>query len=426
MEITRRNLMAKTAAATALVGMSRRAQGATDPLSGEMLFADVKRYADLGVHRTGTTGDNATTNWLKARLQSLDFAVQTQDVSCALFVPDRCEMSPPSGDPVQLFPSWPVVPTDGISAVLRIAGDASRAIAIVDLPVGESGSLDDSGVGDALLAAQKEGAVAVVGLCGGPTGEVIARNARFKRFSWNIPVLLAPGRARARLLAAAQFGDVWRIVSSGSSTPGAVAQSVIARRPGRGKTICISTPKSGWFRCAGERGTGIAIWLALAATLSQTDADLLFTCITGHELDNIGGRAFLRYLAPDPKDVKFWLDIGTDVAVDAVNIRDSTISRSMIPVSNRSAYASAGLLDLATSAFRGQPGYSRPIEIETAPRHGEFTVIHDRGYAPFMGLIGAGALFHTPSDAPEYATSPALLEPVMLALNRIVATIAAT
>ena len=34
--------------------------------------------------------------------------------------------------------------------------------------------------------------------------------------------------------------------------------------------MVLSTPRSGWFTCAGERGPGIALWMALLPWMAKT------------------------------------------------------------------------------------------------------------------------------------------------------------
>src|SRR3546814_4139723 len=69
------------------------------------------------------------------------------------------------------------------------------------------------------------------------------------------------------------------------------AENVVARRVRDGRRwVVVSTPRSGWTDCAGERGPGLAIWLALAEWMPHAFADhsLLFVCNSGHEYENLG------------------------------------------------------------------------------------------------------------------------------------------
>src|SRR6266567_1941876 len=59
---------------TALTQISpARAQG--DPLAGKRLYADVERYASFGLHRYGTEGDRATTDWIADEMRKAGLAV---------------------------------------------------------------------------------------------------------------------------------------------------------------------------------------------------------------------------------------------------------------------------------------------------------------------------------------------------------------
>ena len=74
----------------------------------------------------------------------------------------------------------------------------------------------------------------------------------------------------------------------------------------------ISTPSSGWFTCAGERGPGIAALLALAewAHARPDSLHYLFVATSGHELDFLGARLFHEaQLAPPPERTQVWLHL---------------------------------------------------------------------------------------------------------------------
>ena len=47
---------------------------ASDPLAGAALYADVMRYAALGLHRFGYPADRPTTDWISASLKEAGLA----------------------------------------------------------------------------------------------------------------------------------------------------------------------------------------------------------------------------------------------------------------------------------------------------------------------------------------------------------------
>ena len=64
-----------------VVAMTLQNSAATeDVLSGASLARDVARYASFGLHRFGSPGDRATTDWIARELQAAGFRVEFQPV----------------------------------------------------------------------------------------------------------------------------------------------------------------------------------------------------------------------------------------------------------------------------------------------------------------------------------------------------------
>lgn len=386
-----------------------------DPLAGESLFDDVCAYDLLGEHRAASRGDVLTTRWLSRRLIEAGLSVSLQTFASPLFRPGRRRLDF-EGGVLEVFPAWPVGPTPGAGLRAAMApGDApdlAGKIAVVVLPYNRAAGWTAPGTGDRVMEAIRRGAGAVVAVTEGPTGDIIALNAEPGRFVWPVPVVLAPGREADRLSRAAQAGGAATLVSGGRRSPAATAANVVGRRPGQGGAIVVSTPKSGWFNCAGERGSGIAVFLALAEWMARnTAADLTFVATSGHELGYAGGAQFLK-IAPPPAAVKAWLHLGANVAVQEVSFADGRPVGTKRPVTARAVTASGALVPAAHRAFAGVPGYETPRELTATNAAGELELFRDAGYGPIAGLLGGGPLFHTPADRAEVATTPAILAPV--------------
>ena len=103
-------------------------------------------------------------------------------------------------------------------------------------------------------------ALAVVVVTEGPTGGIIALNEASGRYAWPVPVVLVGAAQAGPLAQAAAAGSAVTLMSTGDASPQAAASNVVGRRAGQGKAIVVSTPKSGWFHCAGERGSGLALF----------------------------------------------------------------------------------------------------------------------------------------------------------------------
>lgn len=414
--IDRREALGLIAGAGGLLAAGAAAAQALDPFSGAVMLKDVRSYDALGEHRTGSEGDNATSRWLTRRLGDAGLNPSLQTFPSPLFVPTACRIAV-GGAEIAAFPAWPVAPTSRAGVAAPLAAHDAESIAgkivVVRLPYSAGASWAAPGYGAAVMAAIKRGAVAVIAVTDGVTGDIIALNAAPDRFTWPVPVVIAAGRDGDRLAAAAISGATANLLSEGTQTPLATGANVVAHRPGSGKTIVISTPKSGWFHCAGERGSGIAVFLALASWLMRhSQADLLFACLSGHELDEMGAAHFLRNGAPAPEQLKVWFHIGANAAMQGLAIENGAVVARPPSGPSRRVTVSRDLIPAAQSAFTARAGYASPWPLDTANAVGDLSIFNTAGYGALVGLLGPSPLFHTRLDRADVATTPAELAAV--------------
>jgi hypothetical protein len=396
------------------------AAGQGDPPNGTAMRTLLEEYDALGEHRTAGPGDNATSPWLADKLTRSGYQTSQPSFVFDLFEPDRSEITV-ADQKISLFPAWPVVETSGSTAQLAPidAPDIAGKIAVIAFDH-KVYTWAQPQCGEPVQAAIARGAKAVLAITEGPTGDIIALNAIPSRHAWTVPVLLAPGREKARLMDAATHGCQAMLISTGKRTPNAKATNVMAHRPGNGKTIVLSTPKSGWFHCASERGSGIAIFLALADWLARTStADIMCIATSGHEIDGTGGREFLTNGAPTPDRTRLWLHIGANVACSTVTFADGKPILEDKPSAARRITVSASLLPVVQKAFAGQPGYDTPQDAATSEAVGEAAIFRDAGYNPLLGLVGLSPLFHTRIDRAHLGASPALIADVASGLSTV-------
>jgi len=59
--------------------------------------------------------------------------------------------------------------------------------------------------------------------------------------------------------------------------------------------LVITTPRSGWWQCASERGGGIACWLEIIRIIAagKPTRDCFFVAMSGHEISWLGADAYL-------------------------------------------------------------------------------------------------------------------------------------
>jgi hypothetical protein len=272
-----------------------------------------------------------------------------------------------------------------------------------------------------IMDAAKAGALAVIGIVDNPSGEIVGCNTMVNGgASWPIPVLVTSSRNEQALLAAVKYRGEVVLKIEGTENLQAEAKNVVGRLNRGKELIIVSTPQSGWFRCAGERGVGVALFLGLArwAGQRQTNTSYLFVSTSGHELGAQGVRSFLNEMAPPVENVRCWLHLGASMAAWRWE-KNGYGWRQLSEPNNDQRYlrCTSDLLPILEDAFSDVQGLN-PLDGRTL---GELSAIMEKGYRAF-GFFGAHHFFHTPEDGPE-VTAPELLEPLSISLTKALAAI---
>ncbi len=117
----------------------------------------------------------------------------------------------------------------------------------------------NTGIGAIVDAAAAARAVGVVIVTTGPSGEAALLNAPEEPVS-PLPVgILAPKKSFPFQHAASDRAKATLILDAEMTRRR--SQNVIGRIERSNRWIAISTPRSGWFQCVGERGTGTSVFL---------------------------------------------------------------------------------------------------------------------------------------------------------------------
>jgi hypothetical protein len=322
-----------------------------------------------------------------------------------------------------VIPEATVVPTPagGVSGPLYVAGSGKGAgIALIVLPYARWSTMVGQ-VERRVQAAFAAGASAAVVVTTGPTGEACALNTPVDRALFDRPVaVLAPKDAEPFLQAAAR-GETATLTMAGRSYR-RPAFNVTARLDrGAARTLVISTPRSGWFGCAGERGTGLAAWWLLSrwAAKSKLPVNLALIATSGHEYEYAGGERFIAELAPKPKDTALWVHFGANVAARDWHERGPVLSPLPSADPQRFLAASPALVPAAKAAFAGQPGLEQPYATDPGQTAGELASILKAGYDPIIGIFGSHRFHHTRGDDLR-CVEPALIPPVADAMARVI------
>ncbi|WP_375207284.1 hypothetical protein [Hyphococcus sp.] len=416
MVTTRRRFLAASAAAPML---SAGASAAASTGDKESVAKDLRRYIDFGNKQSGGAGDEACGAWLESELEKADFTTERQYFPAPWFDAKQAELV--TGEARATLWPQPIVqttPAEGLTAPLvrvnaqgHAAQSLNGAIALIDLPFRRWSSMFWKPVREPVAAAFAGGAAACVIVTNGPSGKVIALNTDGREPLYQAPMaLMAPEKA-APFLAAAMKGEQATLKMTGKGGRRQAFNLVGKLERGKGRWFVVSTPRSGWFTCAGERGGGVAAWLHLArwASREAKDYDLAFVCNSGHEYQYLGAEELLHKVAPPPADTAFWLHLGANLA--SRDWHDTVGGRTPLPGTDSQRYlvVSPELLPIAQKEFAGLAGLEAPYASDDLSA-GELTNVIEAGYGPVAGIFGVHRFHHVDEDDERCVSADAVAE----------------
>jgi hypothetical protein len=353
----------------------------------------IGEYAQQGFHRTGTTVDRLSGDWLSEEVRQVGLAPTRESFSLS-----RVDL----------------VTNVLIAADRRIEG----------VPLFDGGFTDSGGIRGRLGALQSDGEIGLAetapnAAASGPLGEArrtnrhkaivcITRgerpglcpsNADFFLQPFGPPVLQVSSERASWLSEHAQRGLEVQLVSHVTRTA-AAAVNVTATIKGADLTLAplvISTPRSGWYSCASERGGGIACWLETMRALrtGRPNRPVIFVAFSGHELGLLGIHAFIHRRPAIVSKAAAWIHLGANIgaATDPGN-RLAASDDDFDGIASR-AMASSGLM------------VDQRIPRGTIPG-GEAEVVH-RGGGRYVAVTGRNALFHNLEDRGPQAVDPSVI-----------------
>lgn len=368
--------------------------------TGATLYEDLVTYVQLGVHRTGTAGTTASARWLSDQLARVGFTVEQQPFDFTWFDwDDTASRLVVDGRSYDFVPLW-FPATGSASGELALAdgpGNPALAGKVALVSIDERILTAGSPTHLAIQRAIDLGAIAVVAL-NAYRPEAVALNVSlpFDHQPWPVPVVVVGARHRGAL--EASIGRRVTVSIAGAAGP-ATAVNVVARwtpTPGA-PTFVVSTPYTGWFATAAERGPGIALFLALARWVAERrpGANYVFVAFAGMELGELGERAFVApaNVPPPPTAVAAWLHLGAGIVTVGVE-RDGDRYVRTAPEYGF-LVSTPGPLREAAACGLADAGQFGPIPATLAG--GSLAVVFDAGYDAF-GLQTTNDLYHTAED----------------------------
>ncbi|MCK9918563.1 M28 family peptidase [Microbacteriaceae bacterium K1510] len=346
-------------------------------------IADViHRYAAQGFHRTGTTVDRQSGEWLAEEVRKIGLAPALEPFSLSRVDPVRATLVV-RGRTIEGLPLFDGGFTGSKGVTGRLGPIGSNAdIGLADLPpnAAEEGALGDARWRNCHRAMVAITRAARPGFC--------PSNADSFRSPFGPPVLQVASEEASFLAECAREGAEALLTAHVERTQ-AEAVNVVAAVAGADKSaapVIVMTPRSGWWGCASERGGGIACWLEIMRAMREAKPvrNVLFVASSGHELGHLGIDSFIARRPGIVPAAKAWIHLGANIGAAQGPGNNVQASDDAMEAMLAEAMAKAGLA-IDNRRPRG-----------LAPR-GEAENVH-RGGGRYMSLIGNNALFHNKDD----------------------------
>lgn len=383
--------------------------------------AILERYASFGDKASGGAGDIACGQWLEGELRALGYVTARQPFDTPAYEGEAPTLS--LGEAKATLIAQAIVaptPPEGISGRLFTPGQDEGEIALIVLPYARWSTAKGE-VERRVQAAAKAGAKAAIVVTTGPTGEALALNTPPDKPLFDLPAaVLAPRDAQPFVDGAARGAPAtFRMPGRSIRRPAFNVTAKLER--GADKWLVISTPRSGWFGCAGERGSGLAAWRLLVgwAVKTKLPVNIAVVATSGHEYEYAGGEHFIAHAAPTPAHTALWVHLGANVAARDWHERGATLSPLPSADPQRFLLASPPLVDACKAAFAGLPGLEQVYAVDPKLTAGELASIVQAGYAPAVGVFGAHRFHHSRNDDLR-CVSPALIPPVVEAFKAVI------
>ena len=365
----------------------------------------IEEYGEQGLHRTGTTVDRRSGDWLFEEVNRLGavparepFSLSRVDpVAARLLVGDRRIEGLPLFDGT-------FTGADGVEGRLGPI-DSDAEIGLIDAPP------NTAAAGPLGAARRQHRHRAIVCVTRGGRAGLCPNNADSFLRPFGPPVLQVSSDDWPVLREHADRRSVVHLIAAVTRTS-ATSFNITAKISGSGRTalppLVVMTPRSGWYSSASERGGGIACWLELMrVTLeARPPRDVIFVASSGHELGHLGIDAFVTNRPGIVPQSVAWMHFGANIGA-ATHPGDSSRASTDEP-ERRHAVAAMGSgntiqasddeseLVLSQAMMAVGLGVGRRVPRGTVPG-GEAEVIH-RGGGRYVSVIGSNALFHNPED----------------------------
>ena len=365
--------------------LTREQTSSSDGLEQRLAEA-IAAYDAQGNHRTATAADSASAEWLARQIQQSGVQPTLESFTLSRIDPLSCHLRI-AGRRIEGVPLYDGAFTgsEGVHGTLGPLDSDADIVWVETEPF-------------TLIEPRKELGGAVAEARRGPHRGVIilTRGSRPGLFLLNAPSFKAPFGPPAVQISSAESQwlkahaqvrtEISLVAQVGRTTTNAV--NVTARIAGSnpGLTpLVVTTPRSGWWECASERGGGLACWLETLHTLAAAAParDCLFAAFSGHEIGFLGIDAYLASRLDLAKRAHAWIHLGANIGA---------------PQQPNQVHVSDPSLEGWITAALQKEGLSidHKAEALSVPR-GEAGTIH-RGGARYVALVCGTEVFHNTAD----------------------------
>ena len=378
----------------------------------------IQEYDSQGWHRTGTLSDHESADWLLGKVLEEGLLAEKERFELPMVVPGDCYLQ--VGD--RVIPGLPMydgsfTSLEGVDGRLGLVGSTTD-IWVGATRRGQGGLSDHDRFGElqdiqsARLSLNPKGLVAVTL---GESPGLMASNAPKFWDPFGPPVLQV----------SSEFGDLLQEFAIRQTEIRVVVHvermdsesfNIVGRIKGLDSTLAplvVMTPRSGWWHCAGERGGGLACWLEVMRTISQTgpDRDVIFLATSAHELGMYGITPFLSERTDFVRYAANWIHFGANIGAS---------QEPRVRFSATHEY----LATHVKAALRTSEVYPEP---DIAPQGtivgGESQSVAAQG-GRLVSVVGGNALFHIESDRWPEAIDVAAIARIANAFSEVAMTLA--
>ena len=279
----------------------------------------IQEFDAQGWHRTGTTADQESARWLVNKGQNLGVALTLESFHLNRVAPHECYLE--VGE--RIIQGLPIfdggfTAREGISGRIGFIGSSAQiGLSRVGRASGPLGAEPNVEFQKNRRLKQHEALVAVAS---GESPGLMASNAPDFCQPFGLPVLQVSSEEEEWLTNQALINSLAHLVVSANRVDSEsfnVTGSVTGRNS-EAPPLIVMTPRSGWWQCASERGSGLACWLEVMRTMSRSRPyrDIIFVSTSAHELGLLGLDDFLERRPAVVQESHVWLHFGADIGME--------------------------------------------------------------------------------------------------------------